>query len=232
MTLISILGDVGSGKTLLATFLALYETRPVFANYEIRIKNWHMLKPEKLNTLSKSLGIIDELYAWGDSRTSGALINRYMSYIIFQLRKRESDIIVTDQIEGVIDTRFRQMTNYKILAQNLGDGFEYWVFKRTVFGLVGPTKFLIPMEMAEQIFPYYDTMEKINPIDDAMMFKISTDHEDDLSIVDSIVDELRRKTKGQRIDKGIIADYCLRNKHPHYLVELVANAIKAKSIGL
>jgi hypothetical protein len=91
---------------------------------------------------------------------------------------------------------------------------------------------VIPMEMAEQIFPYYDTMEKINPIDDAMMFKISTDHEDDLSIVDTIVDELSKKTKGRKIDKGIIADYCLRNKHPHYLVELVSNAIKAKSIGL
>src|SRR4030042_4075128 len=133
--LISIEGDVGSGKTLLSTFMAIDDPRPVYANYKINIPNFKPLKPEMLWELNKpTLIILDEAYTWLENRTSGKPINRYMSYILFQSRKRGLDFILTDQIVGTIDPRYRWMINFDIQSEVHEHGFLYQLTKLSRMG--------------------------------------------------------------------------------------------------
>lgn len=229
--LVNFVGDVGSGKTLFTTGLALGETRQVLANYNIKIPNFVKLKPEMLfdENLPPSLVILDEAYAWLESRRSGTPMPIYMSYILFQSRKRFIDILMTDQLEGTIETRYRQMLNWRVeCSEEKGMGFSYYFFKRARGGFLGPFKYFLPLQNAEKIFPFYDTLEIIDPMDKELVYKISEDKQETVDIVDDIVAEILKKIPPTAVKKGLVADYCLRNKHPHYLVELVFNAIKTK----
>ena len=83
--LIHFTGDVGSGKTLFCTQVALHDKRQIYSNYNIKLPNYHDLKPEMLSILTEStLVIIDEAYTWLESRLSGRNINLYLTYILFQ----------------------------------------------------------------------------------------------------------------------------------------------------
>ena len=229
MTLIQLLGDVGSGKTLLATAFALYEKRPVYANYKIKIPNYHEMRPEILAKLNiPSLAILDEAYAWIESRRSGKPINTFMSYILFQSRKREIDFILTDQLLGTIDVRFRQMTNYEIHCRHIVDiGFQYTFYKLSGFTTYQPTTYIMPYSVAEKIYPLYDSWELINPIDDEMIFNITQDKGEIIKEVDEVVNYLLNQASAKEYRKGDIADYCLRHGYPKTHVDLIYNAIKA-----
>jgi hypothetical protein len=229
--LVNFVGDVGSGKTLFTTGLALNETRQVLANYELKIPNYVKLKPEMLfdEKLPPSLVILDEAYAWLESRKSGTPMPIYMSYILFQSRKRFIDILMTDQLEGTIETRYRQMLNWRVECnEEKGLGFSYYFFKRARGGFLGPFRYFLPLQNAEKIFPFYNTLEIIDPMDKELIYKISEDKQETVDVVDSIVEEILSKFPLNAVKKAVIADYCLRNKHPHYLVELVFNRIKTK----
>ena len=228
--LANFVGDVGSGKTLFTTGLAMTDKRLVLANYKIKIPNWKLLKPEMLFSLDQpALVILDEAYAWLESRRSGTPMPIYMSYILFQSRKRFIDILMTDQIEGTIETRYRQMLNWRIECnEEKGLGFSYYFFKRARGGFIGPFRQFLPLENAVRIFPYYDTLEIIDPMDKELIYKISEDKQETVDIVDDIVEEILKKFPLNAVKKAVVADYCLRNKHPHYLVELVFNRIKTK----
>jgi hypothetical protein len=201
------------------------------ANYKIRLPNWKPLKPESLFSVNKpTLVILDEAYAWLESRQSGTPIARYMSYILFQSGKRGIDFYLTDQIEGSIDTRYRQLLNFRIECENLGVnvGFFYHFTKRTKGGFSMPVDKVLPYSVAEKVFPYYDTLEIINPIDEELLFKVSESKESTVEVVDDIVEKLLDKYPANIIKKGMISDYCLRERKPHYLVELVYNRIRTK----
>ena len=232
MTLFSFLGDVGTGKTLMATIMAIHDPRPIYANYEIKVDSYHELFPETLNTLREpSIVVLDEAYTWIESRCSGTPIHRYMSYILFQSRKRGMDIILTDQIDGVIDTRYRQMINYNILCELLPDiGFEYLVFKKSILGYHEPMPFIMPFEIAELFYQYYDTHEIISSIDEELMYKVSTHQDDTVEKVDAIADKIIVLSQGRKLTKGVVADFCLRNDYPRFMVNLVSDAIKARAV--
>jgi hypothetical protein len=226
-------GDVGSGKTLFTTYCASIDTRPIYSNYKIKLDNYNHLKPETLAELSDDcLILIDEAYSWLESRTSGKDINRYLSYILFQSRKRGMDIMLTDQLVGTIDVRFRMLTNYEVYCQNILDvGFEYTIFKKSMYGNYKPKKMIMPYEIAETIFPLYDSWQLINPIDDNLIFNISEDKASMLKIADSHVKKLLAKCDGRKIPKGVISDYCLRNNLPKAYIDVIFNAIKSSILS-
>jgi len=231
MTLVSIVGDVGSGKTLFSTYIATGDSRPIYSNYKLKLKKYHDLKPETLNKLKEqSLVIIDEAYTWLESRLSGRNINLYLSYILFQSRKRGLDIILTDQLEGTIDLRFRQLTNYEIQCQNVDDGFAYDIYKVSSYHQYKPMRFVMPFSIAETLFPLYDSWELINPIDDNLLFNVSEDKGDIMKEIDVIVATLLKKANANQYSKGIISDYCIRNKHPKTYIDLIYNAIKSTEV--
>lgn len=226
MTLISIIGDVGSGKTLFATYLATKDERPIYSNYKLKLKNYHDLKPEMLVSMNKpSLVIIDEAYTWLESRTSGKDINRYLSYILFQSRKRGMDIILTDQLIGTIDVRFRLLTNYEIFAENDGDNFIYRIYKKSAFNSFKPLRVIMPYEVAEKLFSVYDSWELINPIDDNLIFNVAEDKSSSIKEVDRIVSVLLKKFEPEEISKGIVSNHCIRHNYPNKYIDLIYNSI-------
>lgn len=232
MTLVSFLGNVGSGKTLGSTIFGCYDSRPIYSNYEIHLAKWTRLQPEMLvKDIDSALIIIDEFWAWVESRRSGLPINIYMSQVLFQSRKRGMDIIITDQIAGVIDLRYRQMIDYTIVCENIKDvGFGYHIFEKTINGIAHKSDIVIPYEIAEYFYPVYDTYEIVNPLDTELLHKVSVDKTDTIALVDKITNELLSKADAKRITKGVVADYCLRNKHDRYLVNLVYDSVKSRMV--
>ena len=229
--LISIEGDVGSGKTLLATFIASTDSRKVYSNYKLNIPNFSPLKPETLWNLNEpSLVLLDEAYSWLESRTSGKDVNRYMSYVLFQSRKRGLDFILTEQLVGTIDLRYRGMINWVIQAEAFELGFEYLCYKVTRKGVFGPARLVMSNRIAERIFPLYDTFEKVDPLDTDMLFKISQDKGEIIKQIDVVRDILIKEYGSpQKISLGNVRDYCLRNSFPKPYVQSVYDAIKSYS---
>lgn len=241
------MGDRGSGKTLITTALAVDDDmdRPVYANYKINIPNWHRLEPQMLPELSNCLVCIDEAYLWLDCRAHGKL-QEFLSYILFQSRKDDIHLILTQQIFGTIDIRFREMADLIILAECKGDPhktnkdgtpnknytpngkFKYSVMKRSN---IKPQfrKIDLPFIAAEKIYPYYDTNEKI-PISPDLISAAVMDKTTLLPEVEVMVNELLRMYDPKKISKPVVADFCVRRNVGKVYIDLVFNAIKAKVI--
>ena len=240
MVLVNMTGSVGSGKTLFATASVLTDIlvnteRPIYANYKIKSDNYRELLPETLldAEMSGSNVVIDEAYIWLESRLSGKPMNLYLSYILFQSRKRNMDIYLTDQILGSIDLRFRELTDYEVKCKAVPSaknpkGFIYKIIDRTGFK---PSSFImyLPLEKAKQYFDFYNTFELINPIDDELIAKISSSKKNIVKQIDEIVLLLLDEYPNlKKFPKGIVANYCLNNDHPKSFVDMVYNSLLAK----
>lgn len=239
MALYSIIGDVGSGKTLLATYLAqkdfVKRNRKILSNYKINLPTYVDLKPESLLELKDSskdsaLIVIDEAYTWLESRLSGRNINLFMSYILFQSRKRGLDIVITDQLIGTIDLRFRQMTNYEIQCQNINKGFEYILFKVNKYSNAKPVKFIMPYSIAEKIYPLYDSWQMISSIDDSLIYSISKDKTAQLEMIEAIKKDILDMYPANYVTKGIVEFWLMQNGFHQSMRDNVYNAIKSQSI--
>lgn len=175
MDLTVILGPKGSGKTLFGTLMALDSKRTVYANYRIEIENHKPLEVIDFLDLPNNVDvIIDEAYTWIEARISGFFLNRFLSYILWQSRKRTIDIYLTAQRFRSIDLRFREEVDVIVKCKprtNLdSDDFEFeilWVVENK------KTKLKMSYEDAKEIFPLYDTFEIVEPYGlEEMKFKI------------------------------------------------------------
>jgi hypothetical protein len=222
MTLIMIRGDVGSGKTLLATMWAMEDQRTIRANYHIKKKGFVLLEPEDLHNLdSATLAIIDEAWAWLESRLSGKPINLFLSYILFQSRKKQLDLILTTQLGEVIDKRFRQMSNFIIDCEQIPEGFLYQITPR---GKRPHTVFLA-LEDAEKIYPCYDTMEQIDPIDEELIYKVSNKQKL-LPKQDAIIAKMFKIAPAKEWTAGAVEAYFLEEHLAHAEYRSVFQRIK------
>lgn len=231
MTFINIVGDRGTGKTLLMTYFASKEKRkPIFSNYLLKLENYFELTPEILITIDyPSLVLLDEGWSWIESRTSGNPINRYMGYIIFQSRKRKIDFILTEQIFETIDVRFRLQCDIQIYAENHDKGFLYEVHKLSGYKNYKPKKFLLTFEQAEKIYPLYDTEELKNPREiEELIYKVSSKKEQTNIEINKIVDKIFNDQTliPSKITKAIIKAICLKNNYPKFYEDLIYGEIK------
>lgn len=161
--LISVLGNLGSGKTLFLTYLATKFVRIVYSNYKLNIKNYKSLKVIDLLDLPNNIEVfIDEGYTWLESRVSSKVLNRYLSYIVLQSRKRTINIYITAQMFSTVDVRFREQSDIIILCTKLPKekGFQYKILNRHNNNYLN---FVLPMDKAKNYFQYYDTYEIIEP---------------------------------------------------------------------
>jgi hypothetical protein len=230
MTLVNIVGDVGSGKTLLSVYLASKSKKPVYANFNIKIKSYNELLPETLAELNcpktGAFVIIDEAYSWLESRTSQKEINRYLSYILFQSRKKGMDIITTDQLLGTIDVRFRLMENYEIHCENVTNGFYYRMYKISRYKKPRVLKFLITYDIAQKYYPLYDSWQPINPIDNNLMLSVSSNKTKYVNDIEKIKDEMLSHKPANQWSKDSIKYYLMKNNHPSKYIDLLYGAIK------
>jgi hypothetical protein len=162
--LYGISGGIGYGKTALGV-LMLYKAhrqgRPTFAN--INTSFAQKLTGEELMSMERlppnSCVLLDELYAWLDSRLSGKRTNVALSHIILQSRKRNFDIIYTVQLFATVDLRVRRNTEVAITAIA---PFRYILLDSRHY----PPKLLrFTWRNPYIVFDKYDTREIVYPIE-------------------------------------------------------------------
>lgn len=226
MVAIIIFGDVGTGKTLLSVIIALFDQRPILANFEIKDERWHNLEPQMLYDVHEpTLVIIDEAYSWLESRMSGNAVNRYLSYVLFQSRKRGIDFILTAQLLSSIDLRFKTMADIYILAELTRGGFVYTVMFP---GKHGRKTLTLSVETASKYWDKYDTMQLVNPIDDELLFKVTPNKADALPEIDRAIQDMLEEAEACKWTKGTVSDYCLENLLPHSYADIIYNRLKRK----
>jgi hypothetical protein len=162
-----------------------------------------------------------------ESRISGSTINRYLSMILFQSRKRGIDFILTAQLLSSIDLRFKNMADIYMLADRMRGGFAYTVFFP---GKHGKRVLTLSEETASKYWDRYDTMQLINPVDDEMLFKVNPDKSSLLPEIDKIIEDMCQEVEGGQWTKGTVSDYCLENMYPHSYSDIIYNRLKRKQI--
>ena len=161
--LISVLGNLGTGKTLFLTYMASKFNREVYSNYELKLKHYKQLKVIDLLNLPNNIEVfIDEAYTWLESRVSSKALNRYLSYILLQSRKRTINIYITAQLFSSVDLRFREQSNIIIVCHRINEGYFYKILNRENNGM---KSFLFPFIKAKKYYKLYDTYEIIEPHD-------------------------------------------------------------------
>lgn len=236
--LIGILGDLGSGKTLLATYLAYKMSSKieydVYANYQLNIPNCKSyISPIQLMEINpphdkRALVVLDEAYTWLDSRVSISHINRYISWIILQSRKRNMDIIHTEQLNRLIDVRLKELNNMIFYAENLGKGFKYTLVYRKGLRTFQKT-FWLPYSYAKNLFSLYDTREIVKPLAleqikaDVMLDVDQTELKKE---VDQIVDKIKPKLKGKKVTRSVLAVMLMEMGKPRQLLDFVYGKLK------
>jgi hypothetical protein len=135
--LMNICSTWGSGKTTLATCHAELCAKigiPVYSDYDMDIKDCSVIEPHELFSLGEDYNIdtgkkctviIDEAYSWLESRNYGSDLNKYLSYILMQSRKRGMEFITTEQLNSTIDIRFQQLAEIVVASIMLKDRFRY-----------------------------------------------------------------------------------------------------------
>lgn len=163
MTLTIILGNLGSGKTFIMTLLTYSDIRKIWSNYKINRKNTKFMEVVDLLDLPDNIVILmDEAYAWIESRVSSSTLNEYLSSILFHTRKTNTDIYLTTPMFSTIDKRFRHQANFIILCEHR-ENFEFDDFHFTIYNVNNNSygNFSITYERAKKYFKLYNTYEKV-----------------------------------------------------------------------
>lgn len=227
MALVNLIGDVGSGKSLYVVRALSRTTERPLANFHINIPNFTLLTPEMLVTLTEGSEVgIDEAYSWLESRTSARKINLFLSYILFQARKRHMTIYTTDQLLDTIDVRFRKMANWVIECESIDNGFLYRIQKQSRYKLYHPIKKILTEANAKKYYKIYDSWELIDPIDENLMLDISSDKSKILESINCTAKNLLDLYPANKINLGICKHYCLENKIPVRLHSDIYHAVK------
>lgn len=182
-SLMGIYGNVGCGKGVLATRQAV---KAISVNSEIDIltnfkMNLQQARPLDITDLidmlespvtpdtKEKLIIGDELYTLIESRLSGSALNRFMSLLPFQRRKRKVKIVAIAQLKSSLDLRYRYLEDltvfghdrpHKIAGKINTADFEYTLIKNFY-----SVDFTLKYGTAQKLFPLYDTAEVILPAD-------------------------------------------------------------------
>jgi len=166
MTQTILVGDIGSGKTLMLSVLASASDRKVYANFNLNLPNAERIKVFGLDELEDDCDIfLDEIHMEADSRIATSIANRYKSYEALQQRKDTADIYGSTQFFHMIDNRLRDLTHVVVKCTCIGDRYDpegfYYEFLDVASGVID--ELYLPIENARQFFDIYDTKEKINP---------------------------------------------------------------------
>ncbi len=123
-------GNLRSGKTLFMTWLAYQQHKngiPVLANYNVTFAD--LVAPaeilimridEYIEKYDKCLLIIDDLHRIMDSRDSTTGENKIATDVTINSGKDGMTIAGTSQLSGMVDLRYRDIADYKVLCERLG----------------------------------------------------------------------------------------------------------------
>lgn len=216
MTLTTIVGDVGDGKTLFMTIMS------AISNTSLTVSNYHLKNyPHKTELLDIGKFVnaeydncnilLDECYAYLESRISNSTLNLLMSYILFQSRKKSVNLYTTSQLFNTIDKRFRLLSDFVVDCKCIFH-YEYdestktdkKIIEKFVYTII-KTKtnqikiFELLFSTALEFFNMYDTLELIESehMKNAKMQFITKSDQSKLvnELFDNVIDEYEDNPK-------------------------------------
>lgn len=233
-----IFGIMGSFKTALCVGYAiesLWLNKPVYTNFKIDLAGVTVVSLSellKLGKLKSGTIIVDELYAYADSRVSSSRVNRMFSYFIFQSRKLGVDVIYTSQLDSSVDLRTFELTTEKILANGLDDSGQF-VDYDIEYEDGEVDDFSLPLwYFKENVFPVYDTNEIIEPVnvEELLVELEKTNPEIFNKRIDDAVDLLLKKgiNKKSKLFKYDVDNFMVRAGLPENLSSYVYDRLKSE----
>lgn len=232
MVLVIILGDIGSGKTLLLTLLACASDREVYANFKINIPNAKRIKTLGIDDIPNNVDIfIDELPMIADSRTATSITNRYVSYESAQQRKDFADIYGSSQFFHMIDKRLQDLCHVLVRCTRLGErknpeGFYYEFMDTSNFER---DYLYLPIEKAKHYFDIFDTYEKITP-SRKLFYRLRRLKDEDSTKFMEECNKIAKELKPlmEKITKDNTTNILLENGYPSFIMSPVYHYLKKK----
>lgn len=233
--LIIVIGRRGSGKTLWTTIQSLKSKREVWSNYQINIDRYKELKVvDLIDDLPRNTEvIIDEAYTWLESRTAGRGLNKYLTYLAFQIRKANQNFILTAQQLGSIDVRYRNEWDYLVYCERypVRDvrrkewDFLYSMLDSLTLQIVRKR---LSFNNAKKYFKYYDTDEIIPPYDKKHLEfdLLKSDPERLYSKVCSIADTIEKDI--DKITHSTVSNALIKNGYPEVYQKFVYDLLTGK----
>lgn len=163
----AIIGDLGSGKSLLLSYLASKTSNPVYSNFPIKIPNYRPLEIEKIFDLPPVCYVIlDEAYQVIDSRNFQSALSKIMTYVGAQLRKSKKIIYIGVPFLSMIDIRYRKLLRKITFCKKVKGGYLYTTFDKKK---KSPTRRLLKWNSAEKIYKIYNTYQIARPLDESQI---------------------------------------------------------------
>ncbi len=212
--LVDIIGNLGSGKTLIMLILSLTYSKEIWSNFKINIPNYRKLEVPDLFSLKDNIVVLmDEAYAWIESRISNTPLNEYNSSILFHSRKTFTDIYLTTPMLSAIDKRFRHQANYLIECLHRpnqeSDDFHF-IFNNLDNNSYGYQT--LTYENAKKYFKLYNTYEKVESSRKlGLEFKILKQYPNRLKERVLELTEIVRENIDGQITHDIVKDCLLMN---------------------
>lgn len=228
--LITILGNLGSGKTLFMVVISYFSQKPIVSNFEVKFSN-RIIEKFNLNKFVQAkyencIILLDEAYTYLESRVSANELNRIMSYILFQSRKKNVELYLTTQLLSTIDKRYRELSDVFIVAQrDQNENFCYYITdkQKTVKLCLDYMKML-------PFFELYDTNQIILTNNQKILFDTKDESQKDEEIEKQadIIEEFYNNEGLTNITKSMVQLYAMKKGLPNFLVESIFATLKIR----
>lgn len=163
--IIGVTGGLGSGKTLLASYLAWSEYlrgRPVWANYALhcatQLKSW-----SELVALESGVVVLDEIHVEIDSRAFSTNVDA--TSFLLQTRKLDLDLIYTSQSFDQVDKRMRHITDLLGMCERLEFPNHVRASKVTLISMASlEVVRRMTLRHTPELYALYDTRARVFPL--------------------------------------------------------------------
>lgn len=223
-------GNLGSGKSLFLTILAIFSKKQVISNFTLNTNYEKFDITKFINAeYDNCMILLDEVYQYIDSRNSQMDMNRFFSYILFQSRKKSIDLYLAAQLVGTIDVRFRSLADCVVNCEKSNEGFVYTIFAPS--NVNENFVSVLPYEKAEKFFKFYDTNEiifDVKPNEQLKFMKPKEKMKKIKLIAKDIIAEFKKKDKGKKkkISRAFVSVYCMEKGLDSRIVSDIHNYLK------
>lgn len=173
--IIGSIGNMGAGKTLSLVVMGYklnnrLKNPHIVSNFHTKITDQQINDPKQLDEVSQEksgIQILDEIWAWADSRKSQN--NDLFNEMIINSRKRGWIILYSTQDLHMVDKRLRNNTDYVIMPEHYSRTGKNDVLKVRIVDKYGDVVNQLKVN-ADKFYGIYDTSEEVGSKNKGVMY--------------------------------------------------------------